>query len=97
MQIRPLSDKVVVKPKPREEVTKFGIIIPDTADKEKPEQGEVIAVGPGKLLENGTRAPMSVKIGDKILFKKYSPDEFEIDKEEFLVLSEGDIIGVITD
>ena len=96
MQIKPLNDKVVVKASSKEEMTKFGLVLPDTADKEKPEQGEVIAVGPGKLLESGTRAPMSVKIGDKILFKKYSPDEFEIDKEEFLVLSESEIIGIIT-
>ena len=96
MQIKPLNDKVVVKASSKEEMTKFGLVLPDTTDKEKPEQGEVIAVGPGKLLESGTRAPMSVKIGDKILFKKYSPDEFEIDKEEFLVLSESEIIGIIT-
>jgi chaperonin GroES len=95
MQIKPLNDKVVVKASSKEETTKFGLVLPDTADKEKPEQGEVIAVGPGKMLENGARAPMSVKAGDKILFKKYSPDEFKIDKEEFLVLSEGEIIGII--
>ena len=95
MQIKPLGDKVIVKASSKEEKTKSGIVLPDTADKEKPEQGEVIAVGPGKLLDNGSRAPMSVKVGDKILFKKYSPDEFEIDKEEFLVLSEGEIIGII--
>ena len=95
MQIKPLGDKVIVKASSKEEKTKSGIVLPDTADKETPEQGEVIAVGPGKLLDNGSRAPMSVKVGDKILFKKYSPDEFEIDKEEFLVLSEGEIIGII--
>lgn len=95
MKIKPLGDKVVVKPISQEEVTKSGIVLPDTADKERPEQGEIIAVGPGKLLENGQRAEMSVKPGDKILFKKYSPDEFKIDNEELLVLSEGDIIGVI--
>ncbi len=95
MQIKPLGDKVIVKASSKEEKTKSGIVLPDTADKEKPEQGEVIAVGPGKLLDNGSRAPMSVKVGDKILFKKYSPDEFKIDKEEFLVLSEGEIIGII--
>lgn len=95
MQIKPLNDKVVVKASSKEEVTKFGLVLPDTADKERPEQGEVIAVGPGKILENGTRAPMSVKTGDRILFKKYSPDEFKIDKEEFLVLSESEIIGII--
>jgi len=95
MQIQPLGDKVVVKPAAKEEVTKSGIVLPDTADKDRPEQGEVIAVGPGKLLENGARAAMNVKAGDKILFKKYSPDEFKIDGEELLVLSESDIIGII--
>ena len=95
MQIQPLGDKVVVKPSAKEEVTKSGIVLPDTADKDRPEQGEVIAAGPGKLLENGTRAAMNVKTGDKILFKKYSPDEFKIDGEELLVLSESDIIGII--
>ena len=95
MQIKPLNDKVVVKASSKEEKTKSGIVLPDTADKEKPEQGEVIAVGPGRILDNGQRAPMSVKPGSKILFKKYSPDEFEIDKEEFLVLSESEIIGII--
>jgi chaperonin GroES len=95
MQIQPLGDKVVVKPSAKEEVTKSGIVLPDTADKDRPEQGEVIAAGPGKLLENGQRAAMNVKVGDKILFKKYSPDEFKIDGEELLVLSESDIIGII--
>ncbi|PIR92649.1 co-chaperone GroES [Candidatus Falkowbacteria bacterium CG10_big_fil_rev_8_21_14_0_10_44_15] len=96
MQIKPLNDKVVVKASSKEEKTRSGIVLPDTADKERPEQGEVIAVGPGKLLDNGSRAPMSVKPGDKVLFKKYSPDEFKIEQEEFLVLSEGEIIGIIT-
>ncbi|OGF19818.1 co-chaperone GroES [Candidatus Falkowbacteria bacterium RIFCSPHIGHO2_02_FULL_45_15] len=95
MQIKPLNDKVVVKASSKEEKTHSGIVLPDTADKERPEQGEVIAVGPGKLLDNGSRAPMSVKPGDKVLFKKYSPDEFKIEQEEFLVLSEGEIIGII--
>ncbi|OGF18471.1 co-chaperone GroES [Candidatus Falkowbacteria bacterium RIFCSPLOWO2_12_FULL_45_10] len=95
MQIKPLNDKVVVKASSKEEKTRSGIVLPDTADKERPEQGEVIAVGPGKLLDNGSRAPMSVKPGDKVLFKKYSPDEFKIEQEEFLVLSEGEIIGII--
>jgi len=76
-------------------VTKSGIVLPETAEKEKPEKGEVVAVGPGKLLENGQRAPMSVKVGDKVIFKKYSPDEIKIDKEEYLVIDESDIIGII--
>jgi len=95
MQIQPLGDKVVVKAASKEEVTKSGIILPDTADKDRPEQGEVIAVGPGKVMDNGQRAAMNVKAGDTVLFKKYSPDEFKIDGEEFLVVSESDIIGIV--
>lgn len=95
MNLKPLHDHVIVKPLSEEATTKSGIVLPDTVDKEKPEKGEVIAVGPGKLLENGERAEMSVKVGDKIMFKKYSPDEFKMDQKEFLVISEGDIIAVI--
>ncbi|MFZ6015720.1 MAG: co-chaperone GroES [Patescibacteria group bacterium] len=95
MNLRPLNDRLIVKALPKEEVTKSGIIIPDTVDKERPEQGEVIAVGPGKLKDDGTRAEMSVKAGDKIMFKKYAPDEIKIDNEEYLVLSEYDILAVV--
>lgn len=96
MNIKPLGDHVVVKPQEgKEEATRAGIILPDTIDKEKPEQGKVMAVGPGKLLENGNRATMSVKVGDSILFKKYSPDEIKVKNEEYLVLSEGDILAVL--
>jgi len=95
MKIKPLGDKIVIKPISREEVTKSGIVLPDTADRERPEQGEVIAVGPGKMLNSGQRINVSVQVGQKVLFKKYSPDEFKIDGDEFLVLSENDIIGII--
>lgn len=95
MKIRPLNDHVVIKPLEAEEITKSGIVLPDTAREEKPEQGEVMAVGPGKLLENGQRAPMSVKRGDKVLFTKYAPDEVEIDDEEYLVIEEEKILGII--
>lgn len=95
MKLLPLSDHLVVKPLPAEEYTKAGIVLPDTAEKEKPEKGEVLAIGPGRVLDNGTRLPLSVKVGDKILFKKYSPDEFKLDGVEYLVLSESDIIAVI--
>ena len=95
MKLKPLHDHVIVKPITEDEVTAAGIVLPDTVDKEKPEKGEVIAVGPGKLLESGQRAPMSVKIGDKVIFKKYSPDEIKVDKEEYLVISEGDIMGIL--
>jgi len=95
MKIKPLHDKVVLKPITREEVTKSGIVLPDTVDKERPEQGEVMAVGEGKFMENGQRAPMGVKIGDIVVFKKYSPDEVKIDDVEYLVISETDIMAVI--
>ncbi len=95
MKLKPLHDHVIVKPITEDEVTKSGIVLPDTVDKEKPEKGEVIAVGPGKLLESGQRAEMSVKIGDKVMFKKYSPDEIKVDEEEYLVISESDILAVI--
>ena len=93
--IEPLNDKVVVKPLSQEEVTASGIVIPDTVDKEKPMEGEVIAVGPGKLDESGNRSAMSVKPGDKVLFTKYAPDEVEIDGAEYLVLEEDKILGII--
>lgn len=95
MTLRPLGDRVIVKPAAKEEMTKAGIILPDTVDKERPEQGEIIAVGPGRMLDNGNRAAMSLKVGDKIVFKKYSPDEVKLGNEEYLVLSESDIMAVI--
>ncbi|MFH1522671.1 MAG: co-chaperone GroES [Patescibacteria group bacterium] len=95
MNLKPLNDNVIVKPISEDEVTKAGIVLPDTVDKEKPEKGEVIAFGPGKLLENGQRAQMSIKNGDKVMFKKYSPDEIKVDGEDYLVISENDIIAVI--
>jgi len=97
MKIEPLYDKVVVKPLDAEEMTASGIVLPDTVDKEKPMQGEVIAAGPGKRLENGQTATMSVKVGDKVLFTKYAPDEVEIDKEEYLVIEEDKILGIVRD
>lgn len=93
--LRPLGDRLVVKALTKEEKTSSGIILPDTADKERPEQGEVIAAGPGRLLENGSLAPMNVKVGDKVVFKKYSPDEVKVDDEEMLVISESDVLAVI--
>jgi chaperonin GroES len=94
MSLLPLHDHVVVKAV-TEEKSVGGIILPEAADKEKPEKGEVIAVGPGKLLENGSRALMSVKVGDVIVFKKYSPDEVKIGKDEYLVISESDILAIV--
>lgn len=95
MKIKPLHSNLVIKPITEDEVTKSGIVLPDTVDKEKPEKGEVIAVGEGKILENGQRAPMSVKVGDKVMFKKYSPDEIKVDGEEYLIISEGDILAIL--
>ncbi len=95
MKIRPLHDNVVVKPSSVEEITKSGIVLPETASKERSERGEVIAVGPGKRLDNGEIAPMSVKVGDKVMFKKYSPDEIKVDDQELLIISESDILAII--
>ena len=95
MQLRPLGDRVIVKASSKEEMTKSGIILPDTVDKERPEQGTVMAIGPGKVLDNGMRAPMNVKVGDKVVFKKYSPDEVKLDNEEYLVLAESDIMAIV--
>ena len=94
MKIRPLHDRVIVQSIEKEAKTKGGIIIPDTA-KEKPQEGKVIAVGAGKILENGTKVALDVKVGDKILFGKYSGSEIKIDGEEFLMMREDDILGVI--
>ena len=95
MTLKPLGDNIVVKALNKEEKTKSGIILPDTLDKEKPEQGEVIAVGPGKMLDNGNRSVMEVKVGNRIIFKKYSPDDFKIDGQEVLVLSQADVIAIL--
>ena len=95
MKLKPLFNNVIVKPLKNEEVTKSGIVLPDTIDKEKPEKGEVIAIGSGKVLDNGETLKMSVKVGDRVMFKKCSPDEVKIDGEDYLVLSESDIIAII--
>lgn len=94
MNLKPLHDHVIVKAIAEDEITKFGIVLPDTVDKEKPEKGEVISIGEGKMLDNGQRSQISVKVGDKVMFKKYSPDEIKIDGEEYLVISESDIIAI---
>jgi chaperonin GroES len=96
MALKPLGDRVVVKPLSREEVTKSGIVLPDTA-KEKPQEGSVVAVGPGRVMDNGQRVTMEVKEGDRVLFAKYAGTEFKRDAEELLILSEKDILAVVTD
>jgi len=93
--LKPLADRVVVRPLSKEEQTASGIILPDTASKEKPQEGEVLAVGPGKLDQSGKRIALEVEIGNRVLFSKYSPTEVEVDGEELLVVSEGDILAVI--
>lgn len=91
--IKPLMDRVVVKIVTAEEKTKGGILLPDTA-KEKPQEAEVIAVGPGKVLDNGTRIAPEVKVGDKVFFAKYSGTEVKIDGDEYLIVRESDILAV---
>jgi chaperonin GroES len=94
MKVRPLQDRVVVQRIEEEEKTKGGIIIPDTA-KEKPQEGKVIAVGNGKVLENGTRQAMDVKVGNRILFSKYAGSEIKLDGQEYLIMREDDILGIL--
>jgi len=94
MQIRPLHDRVIVKRLDAEHVTSSGIVIPDNAG-EKPDQGEVIAAGPGKRDEAGRLLPMDVKVGDRVLFGKYSGQTVKVEGEEFLVMREEDIMGVL--
>jgi chaperonin GroES len=94
MKIRPLQDRIIVKRVEEQEKTKGGIIIPDTA-KEKPMEGKIIAVGKGKLLEDGKIHPLDVKVGDRVLFAKYSGTEIKIEDEEHLIMREDDILGVI--
>ena len=94
MKVRPLHDRVVVRRIEEKEMVKGGIIIPDTA-KEKPQEGEVLAVGNGKILENGTKVPLDVKIGDKILFGKYSGTDIKIDGEDVLILREDEVLAVL--
>ncbi|OGF61422.1 co-chaperone GroES [Candidatus Giovannonibacteria bacterium RIFCSPHIGHO2_01_FULL_45_33] len=110
MNIKPLGDRVLIEPLSDDEMskkTKGGIFIPDTADKEKPQEGKVLAVGEGKRLENGTLVPVSVKVGDRVIFRKYAGDEFKVparnashsdaggDDKEYLIAKEEDILGII--
>ncbi|MFA7662586.1 MAG: co-chaperone GroES [Patescibacteria group bacterium] len=95
MTLKPLHNQVIIKGVPFQEKTIGGLVLPGTADKERPEKGEVIAVGPGRLLENGSRAVMSVSVGQQVVFKKYAPDEIKIDGEDFFVIREEDIIAIV--
>jgi len=95
LKVRPLGDRVILKPMPQEEKTKGGVILPDTA-KEKPQQGEVVAVGSGRILDNGTKVDMEVKVGDKVLYGKYSGTEIKIEGEEYLIVKESEILGIVS-
>jgi chaperonin GroES len=94
VNIRPLGDRVVIRPASKEEVTLSGVILPDTA-KEKPQKGTIIAVGPGRVLDNGTRQAVEVKEGDSVLFAKYAGTEVKVDGEDLLILGEKDILAIV--
>ena len=94
MHIKPLNDRILVKRLEAEKVTKGGIVLPDTA-KEKPKEGEVVAVGPGRLLENGKRQPLELKKGNKIIFESYAGTEIKIESKEYLLMKEDDVLGII--
>ena len=94
MNLQPLGDRVVIKPKTREETTKGGIVLPDTA-KEKPQEGSIVAAGPGRVMEDGTRVPLDVKVGDNVLYAKYAGTEYKVDDEELLILKETDILAIV--
>ena len=93
-KLQPLGDRVVIQPTAREEMTKSGIVLPDTA-KEKPQEGLVIAVGPGRILEDGKRESMDVKKGDKVLYAKYAGTEFKVDEQELLIVSQKDVLAIV--
>ena len=93
-KLRPMGDRVVIRPAAREETTRSGIVLPDTS-KEKPQRGEVLAVGNGRVTDEGTRLAMDVKVGDTVLFAKYAGTEFKLEDEELLILGERDILAII--
>ena len=94
MRIKPLGDRVVIKVLPNEETTKSGIVIPDTA-KEKPQEGEVVAVGSGRVLENGQKVELEVKVGDRVFYSKYAGTEIKLEGQEYLILGERDLLGIV--
>jgi chaperonin GroES len=95
VSLRPLGDRVVVKPKPKDEMTSSGIVLPDTAA-DRPQEGSVVSVGPGRVLDNGKRLEMEVKAGDKVLFAKYAGSEVKLDSEDYLVIRESDLLAIVT-
>lgn len=92
--LKPLGDRIVVRPTPREEMTKSGIVLPDTA-KERPQEGTILSIGPGRTLDDGSREAMDVEVGQKILFQKYAGTEFKLEEDELLILSQKDVLAVI--
>lgn len=94
-KIKPLGGNILVKTVSEESKTTSGIVLPDTVDKEKPQKGKIIALGTGKVTDNGKKVSFNVKVGDIVIFKKYSPDEIEIDETEYLIMSEDDILAVV--
>ncbi len=95
MKIKPLADTIFVQEISEEEKTKSGIVLPDTAEKERPQKGKVVFVGPGRVDENGKRIPMEIKKGDIVLFKKYAPDEIKVEGKEYLVIKADDVLAVL--
>src|SRR5947209_3900760 len=93
-KLRPLGDRVVIRPAAREEATRSGIVLPDTS-KEKPQRGEVLAVGPGRVSDEGKKIPMEVKVGDTVLFARYAGTEFKLEDDELLILSEKDVLAIV--
>ncbi len=96
MEIKPLSNHIFIEPLEEEKTTSSGIVIPETAEKEKPIKGKVLAVGPGKISSDGKLMPMSVKVGDIVLFKKYGPDEIEIEGKKYLVGDEDEVLAILS-
>ncbi|NLW55728.1 MAG: co-chaperone GroES [Firmicutes bacterium] len=94
MNIKPLGERIVIKVMESEEKTKSGIVLPDTA-KEKPQQGEVVAIGSGKTLDNGQKVPLELKVGDRVLFAKYAGTEVKLDGEEYMVMKESDVLAIL--
>ena len=95
-KLTPLGDRVVLRPREKEEVTKSGIVLPDSA-REKPQEGEVIAIGPGRVLDNGNRVSMELKVGQVVLYAKYAGTEFKLEDEEYLIVREPDVLAVVSE
>ena len=95
MELKPLGSRIIIEPIEEDKTTESGIVIPETAEKERPIKGKVLAVGPGRVTDSGERVPVSIKVGDTVLFKKYGPDEIEMDGKKYLVADEEDVLAII--